>query len=100
LQARPLDLIDRLFHQLQTGDIAAQLGQGVGRQCRPLRRAQSRQALRALRRFGLKWRMPSRARGAFMRLTMRVRWPTSASRLRLGRRASSAASVGIPAILQ
>ena len=45
LQARALDLSDLLFDQLQTGDIAPQFGQGVGRQRRPLRRAQSRQAL-------------------------------------------------------
>ena len=49
----------------------------------------------ALRKFGLKLRMPRRAKVLFMRLMMRVRSPTSVSRSRLGRRASSSSSVGI-----
>src|ERR1700726_2409188 len=54
----------------------------------------------ALRRVGLKLRMPSRARVALMRFTMRVRSPTRHSRSRLGRLASSSAIVGTRAMLQ
>src|ERR1700756_774213 len=43
----------------------------------------------ALRRVGLKLRMPSRARVDFIRFTIRVRSPTRHSRSRLGRLASS-----------
>src|SRR6201997_4060745 len=48
----------------------------------------------ALRRVGLKLRMPSRVRVDFIRLTIRVRSPTRQSRSRLGRVASSSAIVG------
>ena len=48
----------------------------------------------ARRSSGLKPRMPSRARAAFMRLTMRVRSPTRFSCSRLGRLASSSSIVG------
>src|SRR6266851_5151013 len=54
----------------------------------------------ALRRVGLKLRMPSRARLPFMRLTIRVRSPTRHSRSRFGRLASSSAIVGTRAMLQ
>src|SRR6201982_1599273 len=54
----------------------------------------------ALRRVGLKLRMPSRARVPFIRLTMRVRSPTRHSRSRLGRLASSSAMVGTRAMVQ
>ena len=54
----------------------------------------------ALRRVGLKLRMPSRARVPFIRLTMRVRSPTRRSRSRLGRLASSSAMVGTRAMVQ
>jgi len=54
----------------------------------------------ALRRVGLKLRMPSRARVPFIRLTMRVRSPTRHSRSRFGRLASSSAIVGTRAMLQ
>src|SRR5438128_6947459 len=54
----------------------------------------------ALRRVGLKLRMPSRAKVAFIRLTMRVRSPTRHSRSRFGRLASSSAIVGTRAMLQ
>src|SRR6516164_227455 len=48
----------------------------------------------ALRNFGLKPRMPRRTKAAFIRLTMPVRLPTSCSRSRVGRFASSSSSVG------
>jgi hypothetical protein len=54
----------------------------------------------ALRRVGLKLRMPSRVRVDFIRLTIRVRSPTRQSRSRLGRLASSSAIVGTRAMLQ
>src|ERR1700720_830233 len=54
----------------------------------------------ALRRVGLKLRMPSRARVPFIRLTMRVRSPTRHSRSRVGRLASSSAMVGTRAMVQ
>jgi hypothetical protein len=54
----------------------------------------------ALRKCGLKPRMPSRASALFMRLAMRVRSPTRLSRSRLGRRASSSSNVGIATIPQ
>jgi NAD(P)-dependent dehydrogenase (short-subunit alcohol dehydrogenase family) len=44
--------------------------------------------------------MPSRARVALMRFTMRVRSPTRHSRSRFGRLASSSAIVGTRAMLQ
>src|SRR6516162_1989190 len=43
----------------------------------------------ALRSFGLKPRIPRRTSAAFMRLMMLVRFPTSCSRSRVGRLASS-----------
>ena len=54
----------------------------------------------ALRKVGLKLRMPNRARVALIRLTMRVRSPTRHWRSRLGRLASSSASVGTRTMLQ
>src|SRR3984893_17310945 len=54
----------------------------------------------ALRRVGLKLRMPSRARVDFIRFTMRVRSPTRQSRSRFGRLAPSSAIVGTRAMLQ
>src|SRR6202047_1005274 len=54
----------------------------------------------ALRRVGLKLRMPSRARVDCMRLTRRVRSATRHSRSRLGRLASSSAIVGMRTMLQ
>src|SRR5262245_26794184 len=54
----------------------------------------------ALRRVGLKLRMPSRARVDFIRFTIRVRSPTKQSRSRFGRLASSSAIVGTRAMLQ
>ena len=54
----------------------------------------------ALRRVGLKPRMPRRARPALIRFTMRVRSPTRPSRSRLGRRASSSSRVGTAAMPQ
>src|SRR6516225_117983 len=54
----------------------------------------------ALRRVGLKLRMPSRARVPFMRFTSRVRSLTRHSRSRLGRLASSSAIVGTRTMLQ
>src|ERR1700738_3711546 len=54
----------------------------------------------ALRRVGLKLRMPSRARVDFIRFTIRVRSPTRQSRSRFGRLASSSAIVGTRAMLQ
>lgn len=54
----------------------------------------------ALRNVGLKFRMPRRARLAFMRLTIRVRSPTRLSHSRFGRRASSSSMIGIAAMLQ
>jgi len=54
----------------------------------------------ALRNVGLKLRMPSRARVAFIRLIMRVRSPTRHSRSRFGRLASSSAIVGTRDMLQ
>ena len=53
-----------------------------------------------MRRVGLKLRMPSRASAPFMRLTSRVRSLTRTSRSRLGRLASSSASVGTRTMLQ
>jgi glycine/D-amino acid oxidase-like deaminating enzyme len=54
----------------------------------------------ALRRVGLKLRMPSRAKVDFIRFTMRLRSPTRQSRSRFGRLASSSAIVGTRAMLQ
>jgi hypothetical protein len=54
----------------------------------------------ALRRVGLKFRMPSRASVPSMRFTSRVRSLTRHSRSRLGRLASSSASVGTRTMLQ
>src|SRR5436190_13909770 len=54
----------------------------------------------ALRRIGLKLRIPSRAKVDFIRFTIRVRSPTRLSRSRLGRLASSSAIVGTRAMLQ
>src|SRR5437763_14428434 len=54
----------------------------------------------ALRRAGLKLRIPSRAKVDFIRFTIRVRSPTRQSRSRLGRLASSSAIVGTRAMLQ
>src|SRR5205085_945051 len=54
----------------------------------------------ALRRVGLKLRMPRRARVDFIRFTIRVRSPTRQSRSRFGRLASSSAIVGTRAMLQ
>src|SRR6516164_8429533 len=54
----------------------------------------------ALRRVGLKLRMPSRTRVDFIRFTIRVRSPTKPSRSRFGRLASSSAIVGTRAMLQ
>ena len=50
--------------------------------------------------FGLKVRMPSRARTPFIRLTILVCSTTSVSRSRCGRLASSCARLGMAAILQ
>ena len=54
----------------------------------------------ALRKPGLKPRMPSRAKVPFIRFMMRERWLTGLSRSLLGRLASSSESVGIVANLQ
>src|SRR6202008_492619 len=54
----------------------------------------------ALRRVGLKLRIPSRARVDFIRFTIRVRSPTRQSRSRFGRLASSSAIVSTRAMLQ
>jgi hypothetical protein len=67
----------------------------------PLRRVRnpsSRSA--ALRRVGVKPRMPRRASVALIRLPRRVRSPTRLLRSRLGRLASSSARLGIAAMLQ
>ena len=50
--------------------------------------------------FGLKLRIPSRMNAALSRVIMRLASPTSVSRSRLGRLASSSASVGTATILQ
>ena len=63
-----------------------------------VRNCSSRSA--ALRRPGLKPRMPSRASALFIRLPMRVRSLTKASRSRLGRLASSSARLGTATIVQ
>ena len=54
----------------------------------------------ALRRVGLKLRMPGRARVDFIRFTIRVRSPTRQSRSRFGRLASSSEIVGTRTMLQ
>src|SRR5438105_12044775 len=54
----------------------------------------------ALRRVGLKLRMPSRARVDFIRFTIRMRSPIRQSRSRFGGLASSSATVGTCAMLQ
>jgi hypothetical protein len=54
----------------------------------------------ALRKVGLKLRMPRRARQPLIRLMMRVRSPIRLSRSRFGRLASSSSSVGIATMLQ
>ena len=100
LQARLLDLPYLLEDEPPALHVAVQLGQRVGRDRLALGRAQVFQTLGAFLSFGLKLRMPSRAKAAFMRLMMRVRSPTRLSRSRLGRLASSSARVGIAAILQ
>ena len=71
-----------------------------GGNCEPSGLINALRRSEALRKVGLKLRMPKRARHACIRLTMRVRWPTRFSRSRFGRRASSSASVGIIAMLQ
>ena len=54
----------------------------------------------AVRKVGLKLRMPRRARQPLIRLMMRVRSPIRLSRSRFGRLASSSSSVGIATMLQ
>src|SRR6516164_985143 len=54
----------------------------------------------AVRRVGLKPRMPRRASVLLIRLPIRVRSPIRVSRSRLGRLASSSSGLGITAMLQ
>ena len=103
-----LDLPDLADNKTQPRNLALQLGHGIWRQRHALRGVHGCETFgrpppsrgQALRRVGLKLRMPSRARVDFIRFTMRVRSPTRQSRSRFGRLASSSAIVGTRAMLQ
>ena len=89
-----LDLLDLVHDEPQAGHVAPKFEQRVGRERHPLGGRSVARRSGALRNVGLKLRTPKRTRQLFIRLTRRVRSRTSASRSRLGRLASSSASVG------
>ena len=89
----PITKPSRAMSRSSTAETFGRSGEPSG-----VRRAARRSV--ALRRVGLKLRMPSRARVPFMRFTMRVRSLTRHSRSRLGRLASSSAIVGTRTMLQ
>src|SRR4051812_16124966 len=95
-----LNLFDLVHDEPQAGHVATKFEQRVGRERPPsgVRSAVRRSG--ALRNVGLKVRTPKRTKHPFIRLTRRVRSRTSPSRSRLGRLASSSASVGMAAMWQ
>ena len=85
----PLDLPDLADDKPSRAMSRRSSAKRVGRQRHALGVCAVARRSAALRRAGLKLRMPSRARVDFMRLTIRVRSPTRFSRSRFGRLASS-----------
>jgi hypothetical protein len=83
--ARLLDLLDLIGHEAQLRPVASQLGQALAGSGSPAPVRGCSIFSAALRSFGLKPRMPSRACAPFIRLTMRLRSLTRLSRSREGR---------------
>src|SRR3954467_7093981 len=100
LRTHLLNLLDLVHDEPQAGHVATKFEQRVGRERHPLGVRSVARRSGALRNVGLKVRTPKRTRQLFIRLTRRVRSRTSPSRSRLGRLASSPASVGMAAMWQ